>query len=359
MGGLANDSDTHECPHCGQQMRRGMIRCRECGKNIQEVTEELDFALTGHDLIPNQDPTCPLCGAVLEPGATDCASCTSALLDQLLNGPAEEAPISKRHTEVKNPSNSKAGLRVKRAAPRKDAAGRSASGSAPGAAKPAAARARATGPTGASAASQRSAAPVPQAKATAPEAIPAPSAPQPVDDADGDEPNATTDVETSAACTALLASLATANEQLRSEIATALGKLGDKQAMVPLERYMGDKDVRVRRAVATALVKLGHVKGESLLGIAERLPANAMLTMARATPAKVSRGNSGRSSIDSGTLLKVGGGIAAVAIIGGGIWYWMSQPSSGTRARKGKRAATAAKASAAKKANLKQAPPAE
>ena len=85
MEGLANGVEMTPCPHCGQDVRRGMIRCRECGKPVVEIPVEGDFALTGHELLSSQDAKCPLCGAVLESGATDCASCTSALLDQLLH----------------------------------------------------------------------------------------------------------------------------------------------------------------------------------------------------------------------------------------------------------------------------------
>src|SRR5260221_14378898 len=85
MDGLANGADTMLCANCGHEIRRGMLRCRECGHSTVETADE--FVLSGHELVPSQDPKCPRCGAFLEPGTTDCAACTSALLDQLLNGP--------------------------------------------------------------------------------------------------------------------------------------------------------------------------------------------------------------------------------------------------------------------------------
>jgi len=145
----------------------------------------------------------------------------------------------------------------------------------------------------------------------------------------------------SPACAALLASLAAADANLRCEIATALGKLGDKAALGPLERHMGDKDIRVRRAVATALVQLGHPKGETLLGIAERMPASSVLMLAN-PPAKIKKSSGGGGgSIDQPTLIKVGGGLLAAAVIGGGIWMWMnSSPAPRGKGKKAKSAAT-------------------
>src|SRR5258708_3143872 len=75
MNGCANDPDTIAGPNWGHELRRGMVRCRECGKPIAEAepSADGDFELSGHDLVVSSDPTCPLCGATLEPGATDCA----------------------------------------------------------------------------------------------------------------------------------------------------------------------------------------------------------------------------------------------------------------------------------------------
>src|SRR5579863_755463 len=120
MDGVANGADTTVCANCGHEIRRGMLRCRECGQSTVEtvVEENIDeFVLNGPELLPSQDPKCPLCGAFLEPGTTDCAACTSDLLDQLLNGPGanetganESAPISGSHS-----AKAAAKLRVRRA----------------------------------------------------------------------------------------------------------------------------------------------------------------------------------------------------------------------------------------------------
>src|SRR4029079_13667553 len=120
MDGLANGADMIPCPNCGQEIRRGMIRCRECGKSVVDTPADGDFALTGHELLPSQDATCPLCGAVLEPGATDCASCTSALLDQLLTGTESSAPVTGPHSTTSRPAGATSELRVRRALPPAD-----------------------------------------------------------------------------------------------------------------------------------------------------------------------------------------------------------------------------------------------
>src|SRR5258708_17617713 len=126
MDGLANGADTMECPHCGKEMRRGMIRCRECGKSVTEASS--DFELTGHELRPSQEAKCPLCGAVLVLGATDCAACTSDLLDQLLKGPEPGPAVQGPHSEAPARSTVPAKLRVHRAAGGKAATPTSATG---------------------------------------------------------------------------------------------------------------------------------------------------------------------------------------------------------------------------------------
>jgi hypothetical protein len=147
--------------------------------------------------------------------------------------------------------------------------------------------------------------------------------------------------------------LATADAQLRCGIATALGKLGDKEALAPLERHLSDQDIRVRRAVAAALVQLGHPKGQTLLDIAERKPAAAVLTEQRAATAKPKPRKSSGGGIDGGTLKILVGVIVAVAVAAGGIWYWMnSAPTPGSK--KGKSAA--AKKAGAKKGKAPKTP---
>src|SRR5260221_14677272 len=113
MDGLANGADTMLCANCGHEIRRGMLRCRECGHSTVETADE--FVLSGHELVPSQDPKCPLCGAFLEPGTTDCAACTSALLDQLLNGPDAGAPVPESNSPANRPAGASPKLHVRRA----------------------------------------------------------------------------------------------------------------------------------------------------------------------------------------------------------------------------------------------------
>ena len=354
MDGLPGGTETVICPHCGAEMRRGMIRCRQCGKTPAEsaVDTAVDFELTGHELVQTEEPRCALCGALLEPGSNDCPSCTSALLDQLLKGPENGAAPAPRSEDQHWPSSAAAELRVRRAgsAPAARESGTQPRETSDPAASPAPARAEKR--TTSRAADAPRAKPVAQSPASAraqrkerparrsPEAVPEP-APEPEYSEPTEEELAagTTPVETSAACVALLASLAKADVVLRCEIATALGKLGDKQAMGPLERHMVDPDVRVRRAVAAALVQLGHPKGQSLLDIAERKPAKEVLVASK--PPKKPRSSGGGSSIDGRTLKIVLGAILAVALVGGGAWYfWPSSSGSYGKSKKGKAAVT-------------------
>jgi hypothetical protein len=181
-------------------------------------------------------------------------------------------------------------------------------------------------------------------KPAAPNALPLAESETTADNLD----SATTVVETSSACTALLASLAGADAILRIEIATALGKLGDKQAMGPLERHLSDPDVRVRRAVASALVQLGHPKGSTLLDIAERKPAKEVLSAAKASRAKP-RARSG-VEIDPGKLKLVAGAVLVIALVAGGAWYMFSGPSRpATKSKKSKSAPTKKASAPAKK----------
>jgi hypothetical protein len=332
-----------------------MIRCRECGQSAKE--EQGDFELTGHVLMPSQDSKCPRCGSTLDPAVTECPTCASQMLDELMSGP-EPSAVPSPHMTAERPM-SIMEQRVRQAAAHSAVsehetpaefdtiADTSPTRVRPGPKVPAKAKGAsvtqpAMNPARSSAAPPKGPAPVRSEKPAVAD-TPAPKSVMPAPE-DEEAPAA---VETSPACAALLHSLASADASLRCEIAAALGKLGDQAALEPLERHMGDKDIRVRRAVAAALVQLGHPKGETLLGIAERMPASSVLMLAK-PPAKVKRKSGGGTNIDPRTLIKVGGGLLAAALLGGGIWMWMnSSPSPRGKGKKGKSAATA-KASAAK-----------
>ena len=354
MDGLANGVEMISCPHCGQDVRRGMVRCRECGKPVVDISVEGDFALTGHELVPSQDPKCPLCGAVLEHGATDCASCTSALLDQLLRGPETSAPVSGPHSASSPLTVASAGLRIRRTVPPDDGPPGVSRLREPLRLSEQASAAAEMDPIEEAAAAERSKPAAPKSarsrsgmsrkdKPAPPNAPPLAERETTADNLD----SATTVVETSSACTALLASLGSADAILRIEIATALGKLGDRQAMGPLERHLSDPDVRVRRAVAAALVQLGHPKGESLLDIAERKPANEVLSAAKSSRSKPRTAAGG--SIDAATLKLVAGAVLAIAFVAGGAWYMFSGPSRPAGAKKPKSAPTKKSKAPAKK----------
>jgi hypothetical protein len=368
MDGFANGAEMMACPNCGADMRRGMVRCRECGQSAKET--EGDFELTGNAL--QQAPKCPRCGSFLEPGVTDCAVCASQMLDQLMSGPPSSEPVPSPHVAGERPM-SIMEQRVRQAALAGAAERESTSEfdtvadtsptrvrsqtSVPAAGRGAAVTEPAMNPAPSPKGPARTQTPADRSeKPVAPAAAAATPAAKPsldVPEAEDEEATVAT-VETSPACAALLASLAKADTTLRCEIATALGKLGDKAALVPLERHMVDKDIRVRRAVATALVQLGHPKGETLLGIAERMPAASVLKLANAPVPKAKKSSGGGITIDPQSLIKVGGGLLAAALIGGGIWMWMSSsPSPRGRGKKAKAVAakkvTPSKAKAAKK----------
>lgn len=342
MDGLANAAEVLTCPHCGVDIRRGMIRCRDCGQSVVETEDE--FELNGTQLVESQEPKCALCGATLEPGSEDCAACTSALLDQLLKGPERSAPVTGPHSASPLPSSAAAELRVRRARPAAVAARSNPAGmQSTSKLREFAPRAPVTEPTKTKP-KPSAANPQPAGRKKGPPqfAAPAPAAAPPVlafTPPEEEEPESTATVETSAACTALLASLARADATLRCEIATALGKLGDKEAVAPLERHLGDQDIRVRRAVAEALVQLGHPKGKTLLDIAERTPAASVLMMAKPIPKSKPPMFSGGAGIDTGTLKVIAGAILGIAIIGGGGWYWMNS----TPAKKPKKKAAVKK----------------
>jgi len=94
---------------------------------------------------------------------------------------------------------------------------------------------------------------------------------------------------------------------------------------------MVDPEVEVRRAVAAALVQLGHAKGKTLLEIAERTPAAAVLGGTRSTAAVRPRRSGGGFRLGSGVTAKLTTAFAVVAMIAGGSWYATSNASAPAR----------------------------
>jgi hypothetical protein len=299
-----------------------MIRCRECGNLLAEAEDEFVLAPQIAAVVQRQ---CARCGMPLEAGIEDCPTCASAMLDDMLKGPAESAAAPEPHEEAQADleellANSEAAKADEIPQPRRIQLPQKPSGPAK---------------SKTSAKSHSSIEDDPPGLFD--DAAPTPRSPEPPRPARTKSPaaaekSAPTDsaIDTSAACSALLASLATGDANLRIEIASALGKLGDKLAVEPLETHLVDPDIRVRRAVAAALVQLGHPKGETLLDIAERKPAAAVLAAPKwsAGPKPKPKRSGGGMSIDGGTVKNLGIALVAIAVVGGGVWYWMNSGSS-------------------------------
>jgi hypothetical protein len=319
MAPFVNNEDITSCPHCGNPVRSGMIRCRECGKMLAEADDEFVLAPQIAAAVQAQ-AKCARCGMLLEPGIDDCPNCASAMLDDLMKGPAVSAapPVPQAESAAAPPK------------PRRSQPPQKPSGPAKSKASAKSHSSMEDDPPGLF--------DVDDAATTPPSAEPPRTdrAKSPVAAEKGSLADSA--VDTSAACSALLASLATGDSNLRIEIAAALGKLGDKAAMGPLETHLVDQDVRVRRAVAAALAQLGHPKGEALLNIAERKPAAAVLSTSKATaaPRPKPKPSGGGMSIDGGTMKKLGVAVVAIAVVGGGVWYWMNSGSTGS-ARKSRK----------------------
>jgi hypothetical protein len=295
-----------------------MIRCRDCRGLLVEMDSE--FTLASNVAVSTQ-PTCSHCGTAVDTLGDDCPRCAAELLDDLLKGPAESSAAT---TSIE----SKSGIRQ-----RSDSAhpgSRPANSRVPSNSNQADDRLRPESHDG----EQRTA--VATARRRKRRDIVAASS----DTAQGNA------VDTSAARLALLALLTDADATLRAEIAVALGKLGDKAAVAPLERHMADPDVNVRRAVAAALVQLGHPKGEQLIEIAERKPAASVLTEAKSTTAAKPKRSEGGLRLTRGLLTKVGAAIVMIAVAAGGTWYAMNNSAAPARRTRKAKSVTAKKLAA-------------
>lgn len=335
MATLENNLDSIPCRNCGNPVRPGMIRCRECRTPLVDAGDE--FVLSPQ-VAAAARRKCSRCGTPMEKDWDDCAHCASALLDDLMNGPREIA-VPDADTEefdatgtaalmtparrTGGDSRKNARPAIRRDRPPRKAAGRPQDIGAAGSPSIDEEPPGLFGDDDSSSSASRIAVPATQAPVIPAETTDAPAGPV---------------IETSAACAALLSSLAAANDvNLRCEIATALGKLGDRAAVAPLERHLVDPEVRIRRAVAAALIQLGHPKGETLLDIAERKPAASVVAhgSAKSAPHSKAKRSGGGFEIDGAAVKKLGVGFMALAVVGGGIWYWMnSAPAAGRKRKK-------------------------
>lgn len=312
MDVLTRDSEFINCPHCDHQIRRGMIRCRECNGVVSE-----DFVLSDN-VAANVSAVrrCNRCNAPLDPGVDDCPSCASMMLDQLLQAPpppveAEAprrfgAPAAGLAESRLRPPPSLPPAEPKRSAKKR---GRAAE------------RQRADGDeeagTDALYESETNSRVNSSSRTVSDfERITPAAAAEPP------EPAA------SEACQSLIAALATPDPNALYSVVTALGQLGDRSALGPIERLMGNPEIRVRRAAAEALILLGHPKGDNLLEIAERRVAANPPPPTRSGGYSKARKN--RNPTDWGAVLKPGLALLTVAMLGGGIWWWQSRPLSTT-----------------------------
>ncbi|MGQ0635223.1 MAG: HEAT repeat domain-containing protein [Planctomycetaceae bacterium] len=305
---LTSNADLIPCPYCGHQLRKGMVRCRECNAVISE-----DFVLA--DSVATAARKCERCGTLLEPGTSDCPCCAAAMLDQLLNAPPPQpvAPAPAPPRFVSGVS------KLREFTPRPSLPNRSV---------PAEPR-RASEEESATDVlfeSETDSSPV-----ASPRPTPAP-ANRVAEPARDESPPAPVIPDTTDACLALTMSLSSDDIDLRCQAATALGKLGNKMALTPLERLLGDPDVRARRAAAEALIELGHPKGASLRKMAERQPAGTAPTVP-AVPAAAPKPTPARQSTNWGALAVPAVAAAALALVGGGVWWWMSSPPGTSSAR--------------------------
>ena len=327
MATLENNMETVSCRHCGSPVRPGMIRCRECRGLLTDASDDQDEFVVAANVSVIDSKRCARCGTVLEQGIDDCPSCASALLDDLMKGPDSEPvpPPSSRSWEadpsthrLREPGTSSGSqtewvpLREVPTPPPKNRSTESA-------------------PSKKTASIEDEPPGLFDDDEPAPRPKREPAAPKPAAAKKNEEPAAESEVETGAASSALLASFAAADATLKVEIAAALGKLGDKAAMGPLERHLVDKDVKVRRAVAAALVQLGHPKGKSLLEIAEKKPAAEVMTTPKAPKPKRTGGG---MSIDGDMLKKMGLVVVVIGVIAGGVWYAMKDSSGAGGARR-------------------------
>lgn len=329
MDVLTRDSEFINCPHCNHQVRRGMIRCRECNGVISE-----DFVLSDNVAASvTAVRRCHRCNTPLDPGVTDCPGCASQMLDQLLQAPlppVESAaprrfagpPATVAESKLRPPpSLQRHAARRGGGKPRRPAADRPRPDE-----EDDEAGTDALYESDTSTRASRGSRTVPDVSRAAAQP------PEPAEAA------------ASEACQSLLRALNTTDPGALSSVVTALGQLGDRSAMAPLERLMGNPEIRVRRAVAEALIQLGHPKGNSLVEIAERRVAATPPPPTRSGGYGKPRGAGG--GMDWNTLVKPGLALLVAGVIGGGVWWWQSQPvrssKKSTAAKKAGKKGTAA-----------------
>jgi hypothetical protein len=122
---------------------------------------------------------------------------------------------------------------------------------------------------------------------------------------------------------ALIQALSSNDAIVRCHAMVELGILGDRQALTRFDRLMGNADIRVRRAVADALIQFPQPNGELPGAIADRQARAPPPHRQTETLALSCQGSRARADESHARWLIVGGAIAAAFVIGG-IWTWWS-----------------------------------
>lgn len=337
MSLLGGSSDSIHCPHCGASMRRGMLRCRECGG-----AKEDDFQLADEVQASAYVPRCDKCGSPLGDDGGDCARCASAMLDELLSSAPSESALptgGRRSQQLDALQASPAGASRLRPDAFRPSEGRTAQPRENEKSELRKGRQRRSSSDDDIPVKRKSKAARAGRRDSDDDVMDYLAAPAEPDSERESSFSSFVEAETtpdaapmstsdaaSQASAALTLSLASTDANLRCQAATALGQLGVAEAMSALEPLMADPEISVRRAVAESLIQLGHPKGEALRSIAERKPAVAKEPPRPRTPKPRRNWSLPRFSFDFDheTLTQTGGPVIGVVVLVLGVFLWHS-----------------------------------